>query len=158
MFGNSKELKNLQNQMDALKAMVTTTNTNLRVWTEHHSSRIHALEQGEPAKELEATRKELEATKKELSYFKEATKQLAAQEKKSFVLKDKKMVQTLKAKQLGELEEALMNVPSQAQGFQGVAIVYEKKSKKITVQNFNSREEGLTLVGKAKKGDISLVF
>lgn len=59
---------------------------------------------------------------------------------------------------LSALRKSLEAVPSGAQGFGGSCSVYDKKTKRLSLVEFKSKEEALELVAKAEKGHVDIVM
>jgi predicted RNase H-like nuclease (RuvC/YqgF family) len=65
---------------------------------------------------------------------------------------------TLTKAKLASLRKALEAAPSGAQGFGGSCSIYDKKTKRVSLVEFKSREEALALVEKAEKGNVDIIM
>jgi chromosome segregation ATPase len=65
---------------------------------------------------------------------------------------------TLTKAKLKQLRDRLEAVPSGATGFGGSCSVYDKKTKRLSVVEFKSKDEALALVDRAEKGYVDIVM
>lgn len=59
---------------------------------------------------------------------------------------------------LKQLRDRLESVPSGASGFGGSCSVYDKKTKRLSLVEFKSKEDALAIVEKAEKGNVDIIM
>jgi predicted RNase H-like nuclease (RuvC/YqgF family) len=59
---------------------------------------------------------------------------------------------------LAQLRKQLENVPSGAGGFGGSCSVYDKKTKRVSLVEFKSKDDALDLLTRAEKGNVDIIM
>lgn len=65
---------------------------------------------------------------------------------------------TLTKAKLKQLRESVEKVPAGATGFGGTVSVYDKKTKRVSLVEFKSKQDALDILDKAEKGNVDIIM
>ena len=142
------ECENLRKDNTTLMGRVSTLEVANKELKEQEKTSSYSLDQKDKlVTELEDRIKELEQRLEEADEKADGTPVKYASARK-----------TLTQAKLKQLRKALEAAPAGAQGFGGSCSVYDKKTKRVSLVEFKSKQDALDLLSKAEKGNVDIIM